>query len=196
MQTTNKMLRIFKNNLTRKKSSIRTLCTKNENVDDSTMNVNQTQKRQDRFQYVPRKVLLNGPNLKDFFQKEHLRNLENLPEKEIIPYLKQNRKYGENRKVYFDVYGCQMNVNDTEIIWSILKSNSFLKTNDINDADVVLIITCAIREGAENKIWNRLSYLNGIRKQRRNREPTRPHMKIGILGCMAERLKEKVYIKS
>ncbi|XP_017777292.1 PREDICTED: CDK5RAP1-like protein [Nicrophorus vespilloides] len=136
--------------------------------------------------------LLGGPNLKDFFKNENLAMQENIPEEEVIPYLKDVKKFGGRRKVYFDVYGCQMNVNDTEIIWSILKSNNFLKTDDLNDADVVLIITCAIREGAETKIWNRLEYLKGIRNQKLKKSKNATPMKIGILGCMAERLKHKV----
>lgn len=160
--------------------------------EETTANQKNTKKQ---YGYVLQKntSLLNGPNLKDFFKKEHLQYQENMPESEVVPYLQEsNLKYGQYRKVYFDVYGCQMNANDTEIIWSILKANNFLKTEDLNDADVVLIVTCAIREGAENKIWNKLSYLNGLRAQRAKHGKKRPQMKIGILGCMAERLKEKV----
>lgn len=82
--------------------------------------------------------------------------------------------------VYFDIYGCQMNVNDTEVIWSILKDSGFVKTNSLNEADVVLIITCAIREGAESKIWNKLQYLKGLNHVRQRNK--KPEMKIGILG--------------
>ncbi|KAJ8915029.1 hypothetical protein NQ315_016004 [Exocentrus adspersus] len=139
-----------------------------------------------------RNKLLNGPNLKHFFKDEHLRDQENLPEDEVIPYLQDINRYTPNRKVYFDVYGCQMNVNDTEIIWAILKENKFERTPNLVDADVILIITCAIRDSAEEKIWGRLNYLKGIKKSRLK---DRPSLKIGLLGCMAERLKEKVLEK-
>jgi tRNA-N(6)-(isopentenyl)adenosine-37 thiotransferase enzyme MiaB len=136
--------------------------------------------------------LLKGPNLKDFFKAENLRDQENIPEEEVVPYLQDATRYGQKRKVYFDVYGCQMNVNDTEIIWAILQSNNYVKTDELLEADVVLIVTCAIRDGAEQKIWNRLDYLRGINK---NRSRYSPRFKVGILGCMAERLKHKVLEK-
>ncbi|KAK4874114.1 hypothetical protein RN001_013474 [Aquatica leii] len=141
---------------------------------------NTTSSRYKKFE----KNLLNGPELKDFFSSENIR----IAESEPVPYLKELQF--TRRKVYFDVYGCQMNVNDTEIIWAILKANNYIKTNELNDADVVLIITCAIREGAESKIWNRLDYLKGIRNKRLRIKGI--NMKIGLLGCMAERLKHKV----
>lgn len=167
-----------------RKYFVTSVCRKN--TDDPKQNAS----NESKYNYVHRK-LLNGPNLKDFFRKEHIRNQENIPESEVIPYLQETQNYGLFRKVYFDVYGCQMNVNDTEIIWSILKSNNFLKTDNLDEADIVLIVTCAIRESAESKIWHRLVYLNSI-KIKRAKLKNKPKMKIGILGCMAERLKEKV----
>jgi tRNA-2-methylthio-N6-dimethylallyladenosine synthase len=78
-----------------------------------------------------------------------------------------------------------MNVADTEIVETILESAGFSKSEDQNRADVVLVNTCAIREGAEKKIWNKLeSNYTGIKK--RNKDAI-----VGVLGCMAERLKEK-----
>ncbi|RZC42590.1 UPF0004, Radical SAM, and/or TRAM domain containing protein [Asbolus verrucosus] len=139
-----------------------------------------------------RNRLLNGPNLKDFFKDENLKDQENLPEEQVVPYLQDTNRYGHKRRVYFDVYGCQMNVNDTEIIWSILKKHNYLKTDDLIKADVVLIVTCAIREGAEAKIWSRLDYLRGINKIK-SRYTNK--FKVGILGCMAERLKHQVLEK-
>lgn len=84
--------------------------------------------------------------------------------------------------MFFDVHGCQMNVSDTEVVWSILKSDGFIKTEVLNDADVVLIMTCAIREGAENKIWNKI--LNNLKALKKNRQKlkNKPSLKIGILG--------------
>ncbi|XP_073993094.1 CDK5RAP1-like protein isoform X3 [Rhodnius prolixus] len=85
-----------------------------------------------------------------------------------------------------------MNVNDTEIVWSILQSAGFLKTNRIKEADIILVMTCAIRESAETKIWNRIQHLRGLK---RTNLKNKPQLKIGILGCMAERLKERLIEK-
>lgn len=161
------LIRYKLNHFTRLKSFRRVFCT--ENLDEK---------------HKHKRKLLDGPNLRDFFKNEHLKNQENLPEKEVIPYLQGTNRFGNRRKVYFDVYGCQMNVNDTEIIWSILKEHKFSKTNDLSEADVVLMVTCAIREGAEARVWNRLSHIKGVVRKKKT--------KIGILGCMAERLKHKV----
>lgn len=134
-----------------------------------------------------KRVLPNGPKLGEFFNTESA--IETVSES--VPYLDENQQYGSQRKVYFDVYGCQMNLNDTEIIWSILKGNNFQKTEDVNEADVALLVTCAIRENAENKIWHRIKTLNAIRRKRGKDS----NMKIGVLGCMAERLKHKIIEK-
>ncbi|XP_011875974.1 PREDICTED: CDK5RAP1-like protein isoform X2 [Vollenhovia emeryi] len=92
--------------------------------------------------------------------------------------------------LYFEIYGCQMNVNDADVIWSVLKSHGYKHTKCLDDADIVLLVTCSIRDNAEQKVWNKLQNLNGVRR-RRERMAGRP-MKIGLLGCMAERLKTKI----
>lgn len=71
-----------------------------------------------------------------------------------------------------------MNVNDTEVIWSVLKSHGYKKVECVEEANIVLLITCSIRDNAEQKIWNKLQMLNGVRKKRSKRQP----MKIGLLG--------------
>ncbi|XP_070492087.1 CDK5RAP1-like protein [Chironomus tepperi] len=109
----------------------------------------------------------------------------------LPPYLQNIDIDGHGRKVYFDVYGCQMNVNDIEIVWSILKSHNYQKTEDLKEADVILIMTCSIRDSAETKIWNRLTHLTGMKRKRPKNQP----LNIGILGCMAERLKETLIEK-
>lgn len=86
-----------------------------------------------------------------------------------------------------------MNVNDTEVAWSVLRDAGFEKSNSADEADVVLIMTCAIREGAEGKIWSRINHLKAIKKRRQ--AGTSGPLQIGILGCMAERLKEKLVEK-
>lgn len=83
--------------------------------------------------------------------------------------------------VYFEVYGCQMNVNDADIIWSILKDVGYMKTESIQEADVILVVTCAIREGAEAKVWNKLKHFRVLKKAR-EKQNLKPQLKIGILG--------------
>lgn len=91
---------------------------------------------------------------------------------------------GKNRKLYIESYGCQMNFSDSEIVASILQQDGFDTTSDISQADVVFLNTCSIREKAEQTVRNRLVHINGLKKQR-------PELLVGVLGCMAERLKSK-----
>lgn len=89
------------------------------------------------------------------------------------------------KKVFLESYGCQMNFSDSEIIASILSKNNYDIVNELQDADLVLLNTCAIRDKAEQTIRKRLFDLKRNKKQNKN-------FKIGILGCMAERLKSKL----
>ncbi len=89
------------------------------------------------------------------------------------------------KKLYIESYGCQMNFSDSEIVTSILKKEGFGTTSSAEQADVILINTCSIREKAEQTVRNRLNYFNGVKK--RNKDVT-----VGVLGCMAERLKSKL----
>lgn len=89
-------------------------------------------------------------------------------------------------KVYIETYGCQMNVADSEIVANILKQNNYQIISDIKNSDIILINTCSIRDNAEQKIYRRVSQLEHLRKNKRN-------LKIGIIGCMAERLGEKLF---
>jgi tRNA-2-methylthio-N6-dimethylallyladenosine synthase len=89
------------------------------------------------------------------------------------------------RKVYIETYGCQMNVADSEVVVSILSKAGFEPTENINDAGLILINTCSIRDNAEQRIWGRLKAISHLKKQNSD-------LKIGIIGCMAERLKEKL----
>ena len=86
-------------------------------------------------------------------------------------------------KVYIETYGCQMNVADTEVIFSILGKAGYTRTEQMEEADVLLANTCSVRDNAEQRIWGRLEVFNRARRQR-------PGMLVGIVGCMAERLKE------
>ena len=87
------------------------------------------------------------------------------------------------RSVYIETYGCQMNVADTEIVFSILGAAGYERTEDISKADVIMANTCSIRDNAEQRIWGRLEQFNIQRRQRKG-------VLVGILGCMAERLKD------
>ena len=88
------------------------------------------------------------------------------------------------RKLYIESYGCAMNFSDSEIVASILAEKGFETTNDFNNADVVFINTCSIRENAEVRVRNRLKEFKGAKVKN-------PGMVVGVLGCMAERLKAK-----
>ena len=92
---------------------------------------------------------------------------------------------GAGRKLFIETYGCQMNVGDSEIVVSILQEEGYRYTEDIKEADVILINTCSIRDNAEQRIWGRLSEMRRLRK-------AKPSLVVGIIGCMAERLKEQL----
>ncbi len=87
------------------------------------------------------------------------------------------------KKLYIETYGCQMNVADTEVVFSILGKEGFRRTENIAEADVILANTCSVRDNAEQRIWGRIEQFNIQKKARRG-------VVIGILGCMAERLKD------
>jgi tRNA-2-methylthio-N6-dimethylallyladenosine synthase len=89
------------------------------------------------------------------------------------------------KKVYIETYGCQMNVADSEVVVSILAEKGFKPTDDINEAVLILINTCSIRENAEQKIWSRLKAIKSLKRKRKD-------LIVGLIGCMAERLKEKI----
>ena len=91
---------------------------------------------------------------------------------------------GNRKKLFIESYGCQMNLNDSEIVASILAKEGFNTTHLLEEADLVLVNTCSIREKAEQTIRKRLQKYNRVKR-------INPEMKIGVLGCMAERLKTK-----
>ena len=90
-----------------------------------------------------------------------------------------------NKKVFIETYGCQMNVADSEVVMSILKDQGYRETSDIAAAGLILINTCSIRENAEQRIWSRLRAINHLKKKNKS-------LVVGLLGCMAERLKERI----
>ncbi len=90
----------------------------------------------------------------------------------------------ENKRLFIETYGCQMNVADSEVIGSILKVAGYSVCNDIKDADLILLNTCSIRDNAEQKIYGRLDQLNAMRRGKSTL--------VGVVGCMAERVKEQL----
>ena len=96
-------------------------------------------------------------------------------------------------KFYIETYGCQMNLSDTEIIRSILIQGGHIETVNIDETDVILTNTCAIRENAENKVHHRLIFFQSLRSKSANKKIRKAgYPLVGVLGCMAERLKTKL----
>lgn len=91
----------------------------------------------------------------------------------------------EEKYLFIETYGCQMNVADSEIVRAIMEQEAYISVDDIERADVIFINTCAIRENAEQRIRKRLHAIEHLKKKK-------PNLKVGILGCMAERLKHKL----
>lgn len=92
---------------------------------------------------------------------------------------------GKARKLYIESYGCQMNFSDSEIVASILQNEGYDTTSELSSADVVFLNTCSIREKAEQTVRNRLTHFTALKKQK-------PELIVGVLGCMAERLKTRL----
>lgn len=112
----------------------------------------------------------------------------NLKVKEYISSSERINKAAENTdapKLYIETYGCQMNVSDSEVVNSIMIDNGYALTDKAENADIIFINTCAVRDNAEQRIRNRLQALNALKKKRKG-------LIIGMLGCMAERLKTKL----
>src|ERR1700742_4798656 len=95
-----------------------------------------------------------------------------------------NASFNHSKKFYIESYGCAMNFSDSEIVASILYKSGFGATKNLEEADLVLLNTCSIREKAEQTVRTRLLAFRQSKKQK-------PEMLIGVLGCMAERLKSK-----
>ncbi len=88
-------------------------------------------------------------------------------------------------KFYIETYGCQMNFGDTEIVVSIMRDNGYIYVEKMEEADIVLVNTCSIRDNAEQLVWGRLSEFAALKRRR-------PALIVGVIGCMAERLKERL----
>ena len=107
-----------------------------------------------------------------------------MTEKQAAADLKSTAKSDE-KKLYIETYGCQMNVADSEVVASIMKMAGYEMTEDIADADAIFVNTCSVRDNAEQKIYSRLQYFHSLRKHKKD-------LIVGVLGCMAERVKEKL----
>ena len=99
--------------------------------------------------------------------------------------MEQQSELQTGKKLYVESYGCQMNFSDSEIVASIMSKAGYETTKNSEEADVILLNTCAIRDNAEQRVRNRLTQFQGDKKRR-------PEMVVGILGCMAERLKSQL----
>ncbi|HWZ22516.1 MAG TPA: tRNA (N6-isopentenyl adenosine(37)-C2)-methylthiotransferase MiaB [Cytophagaceae bacterium] len=122
--------------------------------------------------------------------RQVIKDLEILPTEEEkalcdLPRISAEQNTGKKRKLYIESYGCQMNFSDSEIVTSIMHDNGFDTTSKAETADVIFLNTCSIRDNAEVKVRNKLKQF--IQLKKRN-----PELVIGVLGCMAERLKSKL----
>ncbi|XP_063152869.1 mitochondrial tRNA methylthiotransferase CDK5RAP1 isoform X1 [Candoia aspera] len=140
-----------------------------------------------------RSKLAVGPSLQHFVQAAApAQDAHHLPAEALegpAPYLGPISLADSPQKVYLETYGCQMNVSDTETAWAILQQSGYQRTSSLAEADVVLLVTCSIREKAEQTVWNRLRTFTALKAKR---QCSQGPLRIGILGCMAERLKEKI----
>ncbi len=92
---------------------------------------------------------------------------------------------GAGKKLYIETYGCQMNRGDSEVVVSILSEHGYVYTEEIAEADVILVNTCSVRDNAEQRIWGRLNEFKVYKKRKRA-------LLVGVIGCMAERLKDEL----
>ena len=95
---------------------------------------------------------------------------------------------GGDKKLYIETYGCQMNVADSEVIASVMKMAGYDTAESAEEADAVFLNTCSVRDNAEQKILNRLEALRALKKKR-------PHLIVGVVGCMAERVKDELILR-
>ncbi|MHC1708574.1 MAG: tRNA (N6-isopentenyl adenosine(37)-C2)-methylthiotransferase MiaB [Bacteroidales bacterium] len=92
----------------------------------------------------------------------------------------------KKRKLFVETYGCQMNFSDSEIVGSIMVDNGYELTGELHQADVIFVNTCSIRDNAEQRVRKRLKEFNALKKKN-------PHLIVGLLGCMAERVKDQLF---
>jgi tRNA-2-methylthio-N6-dimethylallyladenosine synthase len=122
----------------------------------------------------------NNPTIEGILDKNELLATE----KQGEVFFKDTKKTG-TKKFYIESYGCQMNFSDSEIVASILTDSDYTPTRNMEEADLILINTCSIREKAEDTVYKRLEVFDKVKEKR-------PEIKVGVLGCMAERMKKKL----
>ncbi|CAG2254208.1 CDK5 regulatory subunit-associated protein 1,CDK5RAP1-like protein,tRNA-2-methylthio-N(6)-dimethylallyladenosine synthase [Mytilus edulis] len=160
------------------------------------LNLKSNSARRNLFCILKRRIISHRPSLEHFIAN-HTSVSQNVQTTgattvALPSYISKSTLDGQNRKVYFDVHGCQMNVNDVEISWSVLKNSGYTRTTELGQADVILMMTCSIRDGAEQKIWRKLNILKQYKKKRQRNSENLPPLKIGILGRLYGR---KVKVK-
>jgi tRNA-N(6)-(isopentenyl)adenosine-37 thiotransferase enzyme MiaB len=102
-----------------------------------------------------------------------------------IDFMMQDIKDSVERKLYIETYGCQMNVADSEVVASVMSTDGYVLTENIDEADAIFVNTCSVRDNAEQRVLGRLQYFNSLRRNKKS-------LIIGVLGCMAERVKEEL----
>jgi len=105
-----------------------------------------------------------------------------------ISYMKRSADDKEERKLYIETYGCQMNVADSEVVVSVMQTVGYTLTEQMEEADAIFINTCSVRDNAEQRIWSRLQLFNALRRKKKG-------LIIGVLGCMAARVREDFFSK-
>eukprot|EP00127_Corallochytrium_limacisporum_P003889 Clim_evm103s153 gene=Clim_evmTU103s153 len=144
--------------------------------------------------YTTRSIKDDGLTLKNFMGSKgdnKILDFGKPTNPEVMPYLEHADVHGLGRKVYIETYGCQMNVSDAEVAWAMLKQTGYERVNVPEEAEVILLVTCSIRENAESKIWGRLKEFRGWKRKQRFAADAE-EVTVGVLGCMAERLKTKL----
>src|ERR1035437_9487735 len=89
-----------------------------------------------------------------------------------------------DKKLFIETYGCQMNSADSEVVASIMQMDGFIITEDIKEADAIFVNTCSVRDNAEQKVISRLQVFQSMKRK------SKPKLIVGVIGCMAERVKE------
>ncbi|EGG21365.1 hypothetical protein DFA_01246 [Cavenderia fasciculata] len=166
-------------------------------IDTTTINNNNTTTLTgDRKKILSDNIKNGGVPSLNQFMKQHIDTVtggvvdgDSLSQPLVDPFLLTANTTGDGRSVFVESYGCQMNFADTEVIYAVMKQSGYIIADSAKSADVIFLNTCAIRENAEDKIWFRLTEL---RKQKRVKRSQGGNMVIGVLGCMAERLKQKL----
>ena len=102
--------------------------------------------------------------------------------------MKRQTSEQDERKLYMETYGCQMNVADSEVVASVMHTAGYTLTGEIEEADAVFVNTCSVRDNAEQRIISRLQFFNSLRRRKKS-------LIVGVLGCMAERVKEELITK-